>query len=264
LYNSYGPAESITCTKTEASLDFDADAHGLNDTDIPAGYPLPNYSVYIVDLNVDLVPQVSTGEILIGGPSVSVGYLNQEKLSASKFISNPWDMGILYRTGDTGYLRSDGALMFKGRIAGDTQVKIRGIRIDLQDIESCILEASEAALHEAIVSVRDGDVLVAHVQFADRQYDDEVSQQTFLRQMRFLLPLPVYMIPSVFVPVDQLPVNSHGKTKRQAVLSLPLPTAHSNTNKRSEGDLSETERKLLEIWKEAVPEAMKGSMLLSR
>jgi hybrid polyketide synthase/nonribosomal peptide synthetase ACE1 len=261
LYNSYGPAESITCTKTEVSLDFDSNADGLNNSEIPAGYPLPNYSVYIVDRNLDLLPQGSIGEILIGGPSVAAGYLNQEKLSASKFISNPWDMGIVYRTGDTGYLRSDGTLMFKGRIAGDTQVKIRGIRIDLQDIESCILEASEAALHKAIVSVRSGDVLVAHVQFADGQYDDEVSQQAFLRQMRFLLPLPVYMVPSVFVPVDQLPVNSHGKTDRQAVLSLPLPAAQSNTDKRSEEDFSETERKLVELWKDAVPEEMKGSML---
>lgn len=260
LYNSYGPAESITCTKTEVPLDFEAPEDGLTDTDIPAGYPLPNYSVYVVDRNLDLIPQGSTGEILIGGPSVSAGYLNQEKLSASKFISNPWDKGIVYRTGDTGYLRHDGALMFKGRIAGDTQVKIRGIRIDLQDVESCILAASEAALHKAIVSVRDGDVLVAHVQFADGQYDEEASQQAFLRQMRFLLPLPVYMIPSVFVPVDQLPVNSHGKTDRQAVSSLPLPTAQSNIE-RSEENFSDTERKLIEIWKEVVPEDMKGLML---
>ncbi|KAF2820849.1 hypothetical protein CC86DRAFT_360096 [Ophiobolus disseminans] len=263
LFNSYGPAESITCTKTEVSLDFDADANGLNDTDIPAGYPLPNYSVYIVDRNLDLVPQGSTGEILIGGPSVSAGYLNQEKLSASKFISNPWDTGIVYRTGDTGYLRPDGALMFKGRIAGDTQIKIRGIRIDLQDIESCILEASDAALHKVIVSVRDGDVLVAHVQFADGQYDDEASQQAFLRQMRFLLPLPVYMIPAVFVPLDQLPVTSHGKTDRRAVSSLPLPTAHSHTATRSDEDLTKTERKLIKIWMESVPKEMAGSMVPS-
>lgn len=260
LYNSYGPAESITCTKTEVPLYSSADPV-LNDTDIPVGYPLPNYSVYIVDRNLDLVPQGSSGEILIGGPSVSAGYLNQEKLSASKFISNPWEIGIVYRTGDIGYLRSDGALMFKGRIAGDTQVKIRGIRIDLHDIESCILEASEAALHNAIVTVRNGDVLVAHVHFADGQYEDEGSQKAFLRQMRFLLPLPVYMIPSVFVPVEQLPVNSHGKTDRQAVSALPLPTAQTTTETRSGEDLGETERKLVEIWMEAVPEEMKGSML---
>jgi hybrid polyketide synthase/nonribosomal peptide synthetase ACE1 len=263
LYNSYGPAETITCTKIEIPLDFEPDTDTLKDSDIPAGYPLPNYSVYIVDRNLDLHPQGSTGEILIGGPSISAGYLNQEKLSASKFISNPWDTGIVYRTGDTGYLRPDGALMFKGRMAGDTQVKIRGIRIDLQDIESCIIEASEGALQKAFVSVRSGDILVAHVQFANGQYDDEASQQAFLRQLRFLLPLPPYMIPSILAPVEQLPINNHGKTDRRAALSLPLPASHSTTDKRSE-ELSETERKLIEIWKEAVPEEMKGYMLPNR
>ncbi|ORY13581.1 hypothetical protein BCR34DRAFT_599754 [Clohesyomyces aquaticus] len=259
LYNSYGPAESITCTKTGVPLEID---EREAENDIPAGFPLPNYSVYIVDRNVELVPQGVKGEILIGGPSVAAGYLNQEKLSSAKFISNPWGNGIVYRTGDTGYLRGDGALMFQGRIAGDTQVKIRGIRIDLQDIESCISSAAEGALQRAVVSVRGGDMLVAHVQFATDQYADERSQQAFLRQLRFLLPLPVYMVPSMFIAVGQLPVNAHGKTDRKAVAELPLPSQAASGG-RTGDDLSETEKTLIAIWKEAVPDEMKGVIVPS-
>lgn len=247
LYNSYGPVESITCTKTAVDLDDE------NDGDIPAGFPLPNYAVYIVDRNLELVPQGVTGEILIGGPSVANGYLNNEKLSGSRFISNPWDTGIVYRTGDLGHFKKDGALMFQGRIAGDTQVKIRGIRIDLEDITASILTAAEGALHNAVVSIRSGDMLAAHVQFAAGHDMEESQQKAFLRQLRFMLPLPVYMIPAIFIPIDQLPVNAHGKTDRSAIQTMPLPKAEQG---RTGEDLSDMEKQLVAIWEEVVPEEM--------
>ncbi|KAL8764126.1 MAG: hypothetical protein Q9184_000268 [Pyrenodesmia sp. 2 TL-2023] len=247
LYNSYGPAESITCTKTAVDVEDEEDG------DIPAGFPLPNYAVYIVDRNLELVPQGVTGEILIGGPSIANGYLNNEKLSGSRFISNPWNNGIVYRTGDLGHFNKDGALMFQGRMAGDTQVKIRGIRIDLEDIEASILTAAEGALHKAVVSIRGGDMLTAHVQFAAGHDIDDSQQKAFLRQLRFMLPLPVYMIPAIFIPVDQLPVNAHGKTDRSAIQTLPLPKADQG---RTGKDLSNTEKQLVAIWKEVVPEEM--------
>ena len=82
--------------------------------------------------------------------------------------------------------------MYRGRIADDTQVKVRGMRIDLQDIEACILTAAEGALHKAVVSVRSGDLLVAHVQFAPDEYADadEAQQRALLRSLRFMLSLP--------------------------------------------------------------------------
>lgn len=270
LYNSYGPAESITCTKTPVpyNVETEDEEEEEDESDIPAGFPLPNYSIYIVDRNLDLVPQGVKGEIVIGGPSVANGYLNNEKLSGSKFISNPWSntstTDIVYRTGDVGYLRADGALMFHGRISGDTQVKIRGMRIDLADIESCILTAAEGALLKAVVSVRPGDLLVAHVQFATGTYDDEKQQNAFLRSLRFLLPLPIYMIPSLFVPVNQLPVNTHGKTDRAAVQQLPLPQAQTAPG-RSGDDMTETEKTLASIWKEvANSEAVDAVQLSSQ
>lgn len=257
LYNSYGPAETITCTKTPVPFN-----EGLEDDedDIPAGYPLPNYSVYIIDRDLELVPQGVTGEIVIGGPSVASGYLNNDKLSGAHFISNPWDKGIIYRTSDIGYLRPDGALMFRGRVSGDTQVKIRGMRIDLQDIESCILAAAEGALHKAVVSVRSGDLLVAHVQFATDQYPEESEQKAFLRTLRFTLPLPIYMTPAIFIPITQLPVNAHGKTDRLTLQTLPLPQTDRG---RSGEALTETERKLVDIMKEIVPDEIAESVQVS-
>ncbi|KAI1344561.1 hypothetical protein F5Y15DRAFT_411391 [Xylariaceae sp. FL0016] len=262
LYNSYGPAESITCTKTEIPYGPDFD-----DDDIPAGFPLPNYTVYIVDRNLDLVPQGVAGEIVISGPSVAKGYLNNEKLSDTKFIGNcyaPADLAskdgrIVYRTGDVGHLRNDGALMFKGRIAGDTQIKLRGIRIELEDIESSILQASEGAVHAAVVSVR-GELLVAHVQFAPGQYTDENEQKAFLRSLRFILPLPVYMVPSIFIPLAQIPVNAHGKCDRKAVQALEIPQANRG---RSGEALTETERTLIELWREVIPEDTTGAVEIS-
>ena len=250
LYNSYGPAESITCTKIKVqcgtNLEDDTEA-------IPVGYPLPNYSVYVVDRNLELVPQGVTGEILIGGPSVANGYLNDERLSSRHFVSNPWGNGVVYRTGDVGYFREDSALMFRGRVASDTQVKLRGIRIDLKEIESCIIRASEGALDIAIVSIRPGDILVAHIKFCAGEYTTESEQKAFLQNLRFLLPLPVYMVPAVFVPVERMPMNAHNKTDRKAVQALPLPqTDHGRTGEA----LSEMERTLLEVWKEVVPAEM--------
>lgn len=248
LFNSYGPAESITCTKIEVQEEVNEEGEPQ---DVPAGFPLPNYSVYIVDRNLQIVPQGVAGEILIGGASVGAGYLNNEKLTEGKFISNtyaPADGRIVYRTGDVGRLRADGALMFTGRIAGDTQVKIRGIRIELEEIENSILATAAGALSQAVVTVR-GEMLVAHVQFAPGHYDDEQEQKAFLRNLRFMLPLPVYMMPAVFVALEQIPVNAHGKTDRAAVKALPLPQANRG---RTGEALSETERKLIEVWKEVI------------
>ncbi|KAI1632403.1 hypothetical protein F4809DRAFT_656376 [Biscogniauxia mediterranea] len=251
LYNSYGPAESITCTKTEVPY-----GPAFDEDEIPAGFPLPNYSVYIVDRSLEPVPQGVVGEIVIGGPSVASGYLNNIKLSDSKFIGNQYsppdfaslDGHLVYRTGDMGRLRTDGALLFQGRMAGDTQIKLRGIRIELGDIESTIVQSSEGALYGAVVTMR-GEMLVAHVQFSPGQYMDRSEQNAFLRSLRFVLPLPTYMVPSVFIPMDRIPVNAHGKIDRAAVQALEIRQENPG---RSSEDLTETERRLAEVWKEVI------------
>lgn len=166
----------------------------------------------------------------MGGPSVAKGYLNSEKLSSSKFLPNYFsppefaarDGRMVYRTGDVGRLREDGTLLFQGRISGDTQVKLRGIRIELEDIESSIVQASSGAIHRAVVSVRN-ELLVGHVEFAPGARTENGAQ--FLRSLRYRLPLPLYMIPNMLVPMDKIPINAHDKTDRRAVGKIPLRTA---------------------------------------
>lgn len=253
LYNSYGPGETITCTKME--IPYRGALTEATSPDIPAGVPLPNYSVYIVDRNLDPVPAGVSGEIVIGGPSVAKGYLNNEKLSSSKFLPNYFapaefaagDGRMVYRTGDVGRLRGDGAVMFQGRINGDTQIKLRGIRIELEDIESSIVHAASGAIHRAVVSVRN-ELLVGHVEFAPGAQTDNGGQ--FLRNLRYKLPLPLYMIPNMLIPMDTIPLNAHGKTDRRAVSEVPLPTPSDD---KTTYTLTETEKALRALWIEIVP-----------
>ena len=100
LFNSYSPAESITCTEIALQPISNLEDEEEAEEEIPAGYPLPNYLVYIVDRNLSLVPQGATVEIVIGGPSLANGYFNNEGLSGTQLVSNPWDKGVIYRTGD--------------------------------------------------------------------------------------------------------------------------------------------------------------------
>ncbi|KAJ0383618.1 hypothetical protein COL922a_010138, partial [Colletotrichum nupharicola] len=155
VFNVYGPTEAcifatVECVKyLEDDLDF-----------VPAGPALDNVSIYVVDDRMDLVPEGCAGEVCIGGADVSQGYLRRQELTNKAFVSDPFataeDQGngwkMMYRTGDSGYLKPDGSLVILGRISGDSQVKIRGIRIELEDIASNILKTANGKLAEAVVT----------------------------------------------------------------------------------------------------------------
>ncbi|EFE41543.1 hybrid PKS-NRPS enzyme, putative [Trichophyton verrucosum HKI 0517] len=220
LLDSYGPAEiTMSCAKVE--LPYRSMVVG---TQAPVGFMLPNYSVAIVDPKMNPLPLGFAGEIVIGGVGVAGGYLNNDELTRQKFIANNFGgEGMLYRTGDKGRLTEEGALFFEGRIDGDTQIKLRGVRIELEDIESTIIQASTGALTHAVATVRgeqDSAFLVAHVVFstAYTEYRDEL-----LARLPTILPLPQYMIPTVFVALDNVPFTAHFKVDRKAVQALPIP-----------------------------------------
>ena len=145
VYNVYGPTEtSFTCTATQVSLNTSCGP-------IAAGRPLPNYSVYVVDGQLRPVPVGMQGEIYIGGPGVGLGYLNKPELTSARFVPNVLDKPkddargwkTLHRTGDLGRWLGDGQLLVEGRI--DTQVKLRGLRIDLAEVEHAILDVVDAS-----------------------------------------------------------------------------------------------------------------------
>jgi hybrid polyketide synthase/nonribosomal peptide synthetase ACE1 len=209
-----------------------------------------------VDNNLNPVPVGVPGEVLIGGAGPARGYLNNEALTKQKFIPNLYAPPeytakgwiTAYRSGDRGRLRADGALLFDGRIDGDSQIKLRGLRIELEDIESSITKTSKGALVEAIVSVRgDPEFLVAHVVFAPSHAS--ADQEAFLRKVRAQLPLPQYMCPAIIIPVERMPLTPHLKIDRRAVKALPLPDSTTSTEDDGGRELSDTEVQLLDIWK---------------
>ncbi|EFQ98465.1 lovastatin nonaketide synthase [Nannizzia gypsea CBS 118893] len=251
LLDSYGPAEiTMSCAKVE--LPYRSMVTGQQ---APVGFMLPNYSVVIVDPKMNPLPLGFAGEIVIGGVGVAEGYLSNDELTRRKFIPNNFGgEGTVYRTGDKGRLTEEGALFFDGRIDGDTQIKLRGVRIELEDIESTILQASAGALTHAVVTIRgeqDSAFLVAHVVFsaAYTEYRDEL-----LTRLPMLLPLPQYMIPTIFVSLDNLPFTTHFKVDRKAVQALPIPEAE---NKSSEDltERTETEYQVAGLWNQIIPAA---------
>lgn len=229
---------------------------------IPCGYSLPNYHTYVLDDERKPMPIGMPGEVYIGGAGVSLGYLNNKALTDRHFVANVFatldDIAKgwtkMYRTGDIGYLREDGAMVFKSRLAGDTQVKIRGIRIELSDIESSIMTAADGALRGVIVTLRDNDLLIAHVVFA-RQQGDVEDRQRFLDRLLTQLALPQYMIPAVAVPLDRFPMNNHAKVDRKAVQSMPIPV-RAKLQDTEVTEMTETMVQLRLVWRQVLGENM--------
>jgi amino acid adenylation domain-containing protein len=220
LVNNYGPTE---CTVVSTS--------GIvppveNPAQKPAiGKPIFNARVYILDEALQKVPEGSAGQLFIGGEGVARGYVNRPLLTATRFMPDPFSEepgARMYATGDRGMFLEDGQIAFLGRL--DDQIKIRGYRIEPEEIVSTLVRIPE--ILEAAVAVR-GDQpeeyrLVAYVVIAPNNNLTYSAIQEFLREH-----LPDYMVPTVFVVLDRLPLTSHGKVDRAA---LPDP-GEENTMK---------------------------------
>ncbi|KAL8689105.1 MAG: hypothetical protein Q9224_004721 [Gallowayella concinna] len=253
VYNSYGPTE-ITISSHKMEVEY-RDQKTMQHGRIPCGFSLPNYRTYVVDEELKHLPAGMPGEICIGGAGVALGYLNNEELTEQCFVPDPFaspdDVSKgwtrMYRTGDIGHLQEDGALVFHSRMAGDTQIKIRGLRIELADIECNIILAAKGILAEAVVTLREGDpdFLVAHVIFAPQH---EISdKKVFLEDLLRNLQIPQYMIPVVAIPLDRLPLTNHSKVDRQAVKVMPLTQPAGRI--REDVELTETMVQLKDIWR---------------
>ncbi|OPB43455.1 putative lovastatin nonaketide synthase protein [Trichoderma guizhouense] len=263
FFNSYGPTEiSISSTKMEIPY---RDREALERVGrIPCGYSLPGYYMYAVDDELRPLPAGMPGQLCIGGTGVSLGYLKNQELTDKHFLPNPFateeDIANgwtrMYLTGDIGHMNQDGTMVFHSRMAGDTQVKIRGLRIELSDIESNIVAASQGALREAVVTLREGDpeFLVAHVVFVPEC--TIADKETFLQQLLHNLPVPQYMIPVVAIPIDELPLTNHSKVDRKAVKSLPLPQRVGRPDASDDAELTETMIQLKGLWRGVLGKAI--------
>jgi len=241
LYNLYGP--------TEASIDvtwFHCSAVETRLTTVPIGRPIANTQIYVLDRQLQPVPIGIPGELHIGGAGLARGYLNRPELTAEKFISDPFSDvpgARLYKTGDLARYRPDGNIEFLGRI--DHQVEIRGFRIELGEIEAVLMQYS--AVREVVAVVREdipGDKrIVAYV------VPKAGLQPTTSELRRFLATkLPEYMIPSLFVIIDSLPLTINGKIDRRA---LPAPDgARPELEDFYVAPRTPIEQKLADIWGE--------------
>ena len=258
FFNSYGPTE-ISISSHKIEIPYNDQEAVENMGRIPCGYSLPNYYTYVVDEQLRPVPVGMPGEICLGGAGVSLGYLNNPELTNKHFVPNPFatpeDVARgwtrMYRTGDIGHLMGDGAMVFHSRMAGDAQVKIRGLRIELSDIESNIVTTAGGALREAVVTLRDGDppFLVAHVVFAPNH--NVSDKEAFLADLLNRLPVPQYMVPVTAIPLDRFPLSNHSKVDRKAVQKMPLPERVSSSSGAAT-ELTETMVQLKRVWRDVL------------
>ncbi|KAF4119349.1 hypothetical protein GMORB2_4868 [Geosmithia morbida] len=253
LHNSYGLTEvSISSTKLE--LDYH-DREAMADGRFPCGLSLSNYHAYIVDDKLQPLPAGMPGELCIGGAGVSLGYLKNRELTGKLFVANPFATADdvangwtrMYRTGDICHLQDDGSMVFHNRIAGGTQVRIRGLRIELSDIESNIVATSEGVVKEAVVSLRRGDpdFLVAHVAFtAGHEPDTAAEAEAYLDGLLSRLQIPQYMVPVMAIAIEKMPLTNHSKTDRRALKEIALPRRTQAGARGAVGDEELTETML--------------------
>jgi amino acid adenylation domain-containing protein len=237
LVNHYGPSETHVCN----SYTLRGDSSQW--PKLPAiGKPITNAQLYVLNEWMELTPLGVPGELFIAGAGMARGYLNNPDLTAERFVPNPFSHTAgdrLYKTGDIVRWRKDGELEFLGRIDG--QVKIRGYRIELGEIETVLRQ--HPAVEQAVVIVREDELkqkqLIAYLVLRHQIAAPELREELQSR-------LPEYMVPSVFMVLEKIPLTPSGKTDRRA---LPLPQADQSPSKQSAiAPRTPTEELLAQIW----------------
>src|SRR6185369_9801544 len=239
VINLYGPTEYTTYTTMEEV--------GRNEAERPAiGRPIANTHVYILDRRMQPVPIGVTGEVFIGGAELARGYWNRPHLTAERFVPNPFadDPGArLYRTGDLARYLPDGRIDYLGR--ADHQVKVRGFRIELEEINARL--GQHPSVREAIVDVREdgagGKRLVAYVVAKHGEACAWPDLRAFLKES-----FPEHMVPSACVVLDALPLTPNGKVDRKA-LPAPSPAEQAQDIAAPSGAVEEL---LAGVWAEVL------------
>jgi amino acid adenylation domain-containing protein len=239
LWNMYGPTE----TTIWSTIERVESATGS----VPIGRPIDNTQIYILDAYDNAVPAGVIGELCIGGRGTALGYLNRPELTAERFIENPIPGcdGIIYRTGDLARIRRDGTLECLGRT--DHQVKLRGFRIELGEIETQLDQLDTVA--QAVAIVREdvaGDArLVAYIVPAGTGEPSSVDLQAALGET-----LPDYMVPSIFVFLEEMPLTPNGKVDRKA---LPKPASdRRDAETRYVAPRNDFETQMQTIWQDVL------------
>ena len=237
-YNAYGPTESSVC----ASIFKIARGTKIDTGNVPIGGPIPNTRLYILDNTHALQPVGTIGEICIGGAGLARGYLNQNTLTSEKFVSDPFRKGErIYRTGDLGRWLEDGNIEFIGR--KDDQVKLRGYRIELTEIENAL--KAYPGVDAAVLIIKTGKnenkEMLAYVLSKEALLPNEL--RNYLGNI-----LPAFMMPDHFIHIADLPLTSNGKVDKK---KLPSPQGLETADITAYiAPRNETEEKLVMICKE--------------
>ncbi|HDO1322947.1 TPA: amino acid adenylation domain-containing protein, partial [Aeromonas veronii] len=250
LFNEYGPTEATVWATVYRCPPDDVDP-------VPIGRPISNTYIYLLDAHGQPVPIGTVGEMYIGGMGVARGYLNRPKLTAERFLHDPFSDkpdARMYRTGDLARYLPNGNLVFLGR--NDDQVKIRGLRIEPGEIMARLTE--HPSIQEAVVEVQGVDpdkrlvaYVVVHPEFSGNEaFISQVGSEKGSprsEQLRDYLSerLPAYMVPSAFVLIERLPLTPNGKLDRKA---LPIPEDDAFVHAVYEAPQGEIETILAALW----------------
>lgn len=206
LHNLYGPTEcAVDVTYYDCTPD-DSDP-------VPIGRPIYNTAMYVTDKHMNILPAGVKGELCIGGANVGQGYLNNEELTAEKFIDNPYGDGKMYKTGDVACWREDGQLIFCGRTDG--QIKLGGQRIEIGEIEAVIGNIPDVETAAVIVRKINGHATPVAFYCGKKNSEEAIKSACVSR-------LPKYMVPTVICHIEKMPLNQSGKLDRKALSAMEV------------------------------------------
>jgi amino acid adenylation domain-containing protein len=235
LWNLYGPTETTiwsTAIRVEAEQG-----------PVLIGHPIANTRVYILDEQRRPVPIGVPGEIYIAGDGVARGYWNRRDLTAHKFVELPFETGRAYKTGDIGRYRNNGGIEYLARL--DFQMKLRGYRIELAEIESALRGVN--GVKEAVIAAREHNGEKRLIAYLESEADDIPTAERTRSHLKE--SLPEYMLPSDYVVMERLPLTPNGKIDRNA---LPEPRPRRVAENEFIAPRDRFERQLAAIWEEVL------------
>lgn len=206
------------------------------------GKPIPTLSCYVLDENLNLLPNGIPGELYVGGDGVARGYINRPKLTQERFINNPYEEGLLYRTSDIVKRLPNGDMEYLGR--KDMQVKIRGYRIELGEIENTLINYAGVSQNVVLVKENKNGVkrLVAYI--TTQETIDKLEIQEYLKTK-----LPEFMIPHQLIFLDKFPMTINGKIDQKSLLQIDMEEKENSSKKLPK---NKVEKIICSIWEDVL------------
>jgi non-ribosomal peptide synthetase component F len=243
LINEYGPTETVV-----GCCVYEVGAGDSSFGTVPIGSPIANMQLYVLDEGLQPVEKGVIGELYVGGDGVGLGYLNRRELTDDRFVPDPFNRdghARLYRTGDLASFSSDGMLEYVGRV--DNQVKIKGFRIELDEVETILKQCY--GVRDCVVLAREdatGEKRIIAYVVSDQSEEEMDELRDFMKAK-----VPDFMVPATFVRMASLPLTTNGKIDRNA---LPAPGRRSNGHQQQSSLATHTaaQQKLMKIWAEVL------------